>query len=150
MLTHHNPLGIEIQTRGFENVVKSLCKQEKLFSTVKTVVPNLAKSFEKISQPPKEVTIDWLSNDYNVEFDNLRQCKEKSIQYFVKFYDNLKNTKELSKIKTITNRLEATAINILRSKRKTEDLKQLAPKLAEKLQAFAKFKLKQKDVSRDF
>ena len=62
----------------------------------------------------------------------------------------MKNTKESSKIKTATNRLETTALDILRSKRKTENLKQLAPKLAEKLQAFAKFKLKQKDIGRDF
>ncbi len=143
------PLGIEIQTRGLENAVKSLCKQEKLFSKVKTVAPNLAKSFEKISQPLKEVTIDWSSNEYNLEFDNLRQSKDKSIQYLVKFRDKLIEAKDTPKEKALIKQLESTAISIMRYKRKQDVIKQLAPKLAAKLFEFAKFKSKQKDIGRD-
>ncbi len=85
------PLSKEIQTRGFENAVKVLCRQKSVFEKVKAIAPELSKTFEKINEPPKEVAINWTSEEFNDEFDVLRKSKDSNHQYLVKFRDKLKN-----------------------------------------------------------
>ncbi len=143
------PLSKEIQTRGFENAVKALCRQKSIFEKVKAVAPELSKTFEKINEPPKEVTINWTSEEFNDEFDALRKSKDSNHQYLVKFRDKLKNDSYKQYEKMLTKQLDSLAMNIGEFKSRQEILKKLAPNLSVKLEAFVKFKTRQKEIGRD-
>ena len=116
---------------------------------VKAIAPKLAADFEKVVQPPKEVKIDWLSSEYNTEFDSLKQSKDSAFKYLVKFKDRLTAVKGTSKEKMLVQQLESTAADIVKNKRSQDKLVKLAPKLASKLVEFARYKSKQRDQGRD-
>ncbi|HEY2566926.1 MAG TPA: hypothetical protein VGH95_04390, partial [Candidatus Aquirickettsiella sp.] len=143
------PLSKEIQTRGFENAVKALCRQESVFEKVKVIAPELSKTFEKINAPIKEVNINWVSEEFNDEFDTLRKSKASHHQYLVKFRDYLKNNPNQQQAKVIEKRLNSLAMDIGKFKAKIDNLKKLAPILSAKLEAFVKFKIRQKEIGRD-
>lgn len=141
------PLSKEVQTRGFENALKALCRQESVFEKVKVIAPELSKTFEKINAPIKEV-INWVSEEFNDEFDALRKSKDSHHQYWVKFRDDLKNNPTQQPRKVIEKRLNSLVVDIGKFKSRIENLKQLAPNLAVKREAFVKFKLHQKEMGR--
>lgn len=143
------PLSKEIQTRAFENAVKALCRQESVFEKVKMIVPELSKTFEKINAPIKKVTIHWVSDEFNGDFDALRKSKDLEHQYLVKFRDKLKDISNKSYEKILMKQLHSLAINIGKLKAKQERLKKFAPNLSAKLEAFVKFKIRQKEIGRD-
>ncbi len=143
------PLSKKIQTRGFENAVKALCRQERVFEKVKVLAPELSKTFEKINEPPKEVAINWVSEEFNDEFDALRKSKDSHHQYLVKFRDYLNNNPNQQQGKVIEKRLNSLAMDIGKFKARIENLKKLAPNLAIKLETFVKFGSRQKEVGRD-
>ena len=124
--------------------------QERVFKKVKTIAPELAKTFEKINTPIKEVTINWTSEEFNDEFDALRKSKDSKHQYLVKFRDKLKNNSYKQYEKMLTKQLDSLAMNIGEVKSRQESLKKLAPNLFSKLEAFVKFKTRQKEIERDF
>ena len=144
------PRRAEIQMRGYKQAVKTLCRQEKVFSKVKAVAPQLAESFEALIQPSKPVSIDWLSDALNPEFDRLTSSKDQTIQYLVRFRDLLKQAKAVHQAKRYKKRLESLALDIVNRKSKQKALKQLAPKLGTKLMEFAHSRSKQRDIGRDF
>lgn len=144
-----DPLNIEIQERSFENSVKDLCRQERVFEKVKTVAPELSKTFEKINEYPKEVAINWTAEEFNSEFDALRESKDSHHQYLVKFRDKLKNDTYRQYEKMLTKQLDSLAINIGKFNSSHESLKKLAPNLSAKLEVFVKFKTRQKEIGRD-
>jgi DNA mismatch repair ATPase MutS len=124
--------------------------QERVFKKVKTIAPELAKTFEKINAPIKEVTINWASEEFNDEFDALRKSKDSNHQYLVKFRDKLKDDTYKQYEKMLTKQLDSLAMNIGEVKSRQESLKKLAPNLSAKLEAFVKFKTRQKEIGRDF
>ena len=144
------PFSKEIQTRSFENAVKALCRQESVFEKVKVLVPELSKTFEKINAPIKKVTINWVSDEFNGDFDSLRKSKDSHHQYLVKFRDYLKNNPNKQQGKVIEKRLDSLAMDLGKFKSRMENLKKLAPNLSVKLDAFVKFKIRQKEIGRDF
>jgi len=144
-----DPLNKEIQTRGFENAVKALCRQKNIFEKVKAIAPELSKTFEKINEPPKEVAVNWTSEEFNDEFDALRKSKDSNHQYLVKFRDKLRNDSYKQYEKILTDQLDSLAMNIGRFKSRQESLKKLAPNLSTELEAFVKFKTRQKEIGRD-
>ncbi|MEN9917133.1 MAG: Conjugal transfer protein TraA [Pseudomonadota bacterium] len=143
------PLSKEIQTRGFENAVKALCRQKSVFEKVKAIAPELSKTFEKINAPIKEVTINWVSEELNADFDTLKKSKDSHLQYLVKFRDYLKNNPNQQQGKIIAKRLDSLAMDIGKFKSKMEELKKLAPNLSAKLEAFVKFRFRQNEMGRD-
>lgn len=143
------PFSKEIQTRDFENAVKTLCRQESVFEKVKVIVPELSKTFEKINATIKEVTINWVSDEFNSDFDSLRKSKDSHHQYLVKFRDYLKNNPNKQQGKVIEKRLDSLAMDLAKFKSRMENLKKLAPNLSLKLEAFVKFKIRQKEIERD-
>ena len=145
-----DPLNIEIQERGFEDAIKDLCRQKSVFEKVKAIAPELSKTFEKINEPPKEVAINWTSEEFNDEFDVLRKSKDSNHQYLVKFRDKLKNDSYKEYEKMLTKQLDSLAMNIGEVNSRQESLKKLAPNLSAKLEAFVKFKTRQKEIGRDF
>lgn len=145
-----DPLNIEIQERGFEDSVKDLCRRESIFEKVKMIAPELSKTFEKINAPIKEVTINWTAEEFNDEFDALRKSKDSNHQYLAKFRAYLKNNTDKQQEKRFIRRLESLAMNIGKFKSRQESLKKLAPTLSAKLEAFVKFKTRQKEIGRDF
>ena len=145
-----DPLNIEIQERGFEDAIKDLCRQKSVFEKVKAVAPELSKTFEKINEPPKEVAINWTSEEFNADFDALRKSKDSNHQYLVKFRDKLKNDTYKQYEEMLIKQLDSLAMNIGAVKSRQESLKKLAPNLSAKLEAFVKFKTRQKEIERDF
>lgn len=143
------PLSKKIQTRGFKNAVKTLCSQESVFEKVKIIAPELSKIFEKINEPPKEVTINWTAEEFNNDFDALRKSKDSHHQYSVKFRDYLKNNPNQQQGKVIEKRLNSLAMDLGKFRSRIENLKKLAPILSTKLEAFVKFRSRQKEVGRD-
>lgn len=143
-------LSKEIQTRGFENAVKALYRQESVFEKVKAIAPELSKTFEKINEPPREVTINWTAEEFNDEFEALRKSKDSNHQYLAKFRNYLKNNTDKQQEKRLIQRLESLAMNIGEFKSRQENLKKLAPNLSAKLNAFVTFKSRQKEIGRDF
>lgn len=144
------PQSIAIQTRGFENAVKTLCRQEKLFSELKVRVPELAKTFEKINNPVKEVTIDWKSDELDAVFDKIKASSDSKLQYLSKLHSLLKNIKNEGQEKILIRRLESMSIDIVKSKVQLENIKRLVPTFSSKLEAFVKFKVKAREMGRDF
>lgn len=144
-----DPLNIEIQERGFEDSVKDLCRQERVFEKVKAIAPELSKIFEKINEPPREVTINWTAEEFNDEFEALRKSKDSNHQYLVKFRDKLKNDTYKQYEKMLIKQLDSVAINIGKFNSSHESFKKLAPNLFVKLEAFVKFKSRQKEIGRD-
>jgi Ti-type conjugative transfer relaxase TraA len=142
------PLSKEIQTRGFENAVKALCRQESVFEKVKVIAPELSKTFEKINAPIKEVTINWTAEEFNGEFDILKKSKDSQHQYLVKFRDYLKNNPNQQQGRVIEKRLNSLAMDIGKFKSRIENLKKFAPNLSAKLEVFVKFN-RQKEIGRD-
>jgi Ti-type conjugative transfer relaxase TraA len=143
------PLSKEIQTRGFENAVKALCRQESVFEKVKVIAPELSKTFEKINAPIKEVTINWTAEEFNGEFDILRKSKDTQHQFLVKFRDYLKNNPNQQQGRVIEKRLNSLAMDIGKFKSRIENLKKLTPNLSAKLEDFVKFRTRQKEIGRD-
>jgi len=142
-------LSKEIQTRGFENAVKALYRQESVFEKVKAIAPELSKIFEKINEPLREVTINWTAEEFNDEFEALRKSKDSNHQYLVRFRDKLKNDTYKQYEKMLTKQLDSLAINIGKFNSSHESFKKLAPNLFVKLEAFVKFKSRQKEIGRD-
>jgi len=140
------PISVAIQTQGYEEAIKSLCRQQDVFSKVKHVAPKLSSEFEKIIQPLQPVKIDWLSSSYDVEFKNLLKSKDTTVQYLVKIRNRLGQVKSTPKQETLIRQLEITAHDIRRYKRKQNQFKQLAPKLSVKLLALEKFKAQEKEI----
>jgi hypothetical protein len=104
-------------------------EHERIFEKVKTT--------SGLAKPTKEIKIDWISDKFND-------------QYLVKFRDKLKDISNESYEKILTKQLDSLAMNIGRLKSKREGLRKLAPNLFLRLEAFLKFKSRQKDVGRDF
>ncbi len=142
------PEAIDIYTRSYEQSVETICRHEKLFLQVEAVAPRLAKNFREMTRPPKPVKIDWLSDTFKKEFDNLRQSKDCEIQYMVDFYDILRNPKNEYQIEASTRQLESLAMDVAKSKHKSEELKRLAPKLTTQVLAFEKVRSKEINIGR--
>lgn len=126
-----------------------MCRQEKLFSELKTIAPGLAQTFDKIHKSAKEIIIDWKSDKFNVEFDGLRKSSDAKLQYLVKFRDLLRSAKDKSQEKRLIQRLEALTMDIFKSKFSQTELKKLVPNFASKLEAFMQSKSRQKKRGRD-
>src|SRR5436190_11259542 len=126
-----------------EKVINKLANQhERVFETIKTA-SGLAKTAE-------EIKINWISEEFNGEFDALRKSKDLEHQYLVKFRDKLKNSSNKSYEKILMKQLDSLAMNIGKLRAKQESLKKFAPNLSSRLGALAKFKSRQKEVGRDF
>jgi hypothetical protein len=80
----------------------------------------------------------------------LRKSKDADYHYLVKFRDKLKNISNQAYEKILKKQLNSLAMNIGNLKSKREGLKKLAPNLFLRLQAFVKFKSRQKEIGRDF
>lgn len=117
-------------------------KHERVFEKVKTT--------SGLAKPTKEIKIDWISDKFNDEFDALSKSKDLEHQYLVKFRDKLKDISNESYEKILIKQLDSLAMNIGKLKSKREELKKLAPNLFLRLQAFVKFKSRQKEIGRDF
>lgn len=140
---------IELQQCGYKKAVKSLCRQEKVYGKVKTIAPELAKSFEKINQSSEEITINWLSDEYGAEFDKLRQSGSKVIQSFVKHRDRLSESNNIERNKSIIQKLGSIALDIFQHKGNREIAKTLAPKLTSKLSDFSRSRSRKNNLDQE-
>jgi len=145
----NQPFDIDIYTRAYENEIKELYNQKDIFATVKKVSPSLAKQFQKISEPPKAITIDWLSNEFKDEFDKLKQSKDPLHQYMVKFRGWLRADKGTNKETFDMKQLNSIALEAVRYPSSEAALKKFAPKLTLSLKAFSKYQSKQQEIGRD-
>ncbi|TLY46791.1 MAG: hypothetical protein E6K54_08020, partial [Gammaproteobacteria bacterium] len=106
--------------RMSEKVINKLANQhERVFETIKTA-SGLAKTAE-------EIKINWISEEFNGEFDALRKSKDLEHQYLVKFRDKLKNSSNKSYEKILMKQLDSLAMNIGKLRAKQESLKKFAP-----------------------
>lgn len=127
-----------------------MCRQEKWFSKLRAIAPGLAQTFEKIHKPAKVISVDWKSDKFKVEFDDLRKSDDAKLRFLVKFRELLRNAKDKNQEKRLIQRLELLTVDIFKSKFSQTELKKLAPILASKLETFIRFKFQQKKLGRYF
>lgn len=142
-------LGINIQRHNYEQAVNNLCRDRDNFTRIKSISPNLAILFKQLVKPVKKLTIDWLSNDYINEFDELRKHKEKPIQYLVRFRDKLSQIKEYSQEKPLIKQINSAALMVLKCNKSKNIMGKIAPKLTGQIVHLSRQQSKTRDLGRD-
>ena len=130
----------------FEYSVKDVIEQKSLFSQVQSIAPNLANTFQEISDTDKAIKktvgIDWLSADITKEFTALQQSEDSDHKLLVKLHQILKKEPDDA---MVMKQLESLTLSLLRYPSEHNALKSLAPTLATQAKSLVQSKTRRRE-----
>ncbi len=139
---------IVMQTKNFGEEAKNVVNQLNR-DAISSVDQKQGLYRNKVIHEQPNSNINWLSKDYDTDFENLKLVKDLKIERLVDRRERLKLAKDKSQQLRYTKQLEYFAMDIVSSKAKRQKLRENAPNLAKAIITFSKWREKHVRLDRD-